>query len=115
MVQFLVDDERSRVALTSMVSCLFARGVYSEDKLAEALTVLGLAETARNLVKSSEAMRDKRWSLKLRTGFDPAKTRIPKRYTEIVTWKGPVDPTYMEALRLAYGQAITGMAAKAPS
>ena len=33
-VQFLADDERERALLTSMVSCLFARNVYTPELLA---------------------------------------------------------------------------------
>ena len=36
-------DEASRAFLTSMVACLFARGVYTEELLAECLKVVGTA------------------------------------------------------------------------
>jgi aldehyde:ferredoxin oxidoreductase len=52
-------------------------------------------------------VRNLRWKLKMQTGFDPMKTRIPKRFAEITTWKGPVDAQYMERLRIAYAQRIT--------
>ena len=41
-VDFLLADESSRCFLTSMVACLFARGVYTEARLAEALAGRGL-------------------------------------------------------------------------
>jgi hypothetical protein len=40
-VEFLISDEASRCLLTSMVSCLFARGVYTEARLAECLKSVG--------------------------------------------------------------------------
>ena len=40
-VDFLMADEASRAFLTSMVACLFARGVYNEELLPECLKVLG--------------------------------------------------------------------------
>jgi aldehyde:ferredoxin oxidoreductase len=41
--------------------------------------------------------------------------RIPKRYSEVVTWKGGIDEAYMNDVRRRYEQAILDMAAKAPA
>ena len=49
VVKFLVDDEKERVMLTNLVSCLFARGVYKPELAAEALACLGYKELADNL------------------------------------------------------------------
>ena len=40
-VDFLVKDEQGRVLLTSMVACLFARGVYTDALLADCLKSVG--------------------------------------------------------------------------
>ncbi len=109
VVKFLVDDEKERVMLTNLVSCLFARGVYKPELAAEALSCLGYKELADNLDGVSDFVRNARWKLKAATGYDPMNTRIPKRFSEIVTWKGPVDPAHMEALRQAYAKAVTAM------
>ena len=42
-------------------------------------------------------------------GFDPMSVKIPKRFLEVETWKGPADPQYLEDLRLAYAGAIREM------
>ena len=104
--QFLLDDETERVMLTNMVACLFARGVYKPERVAEALDCLGYKELAQGLMPASEGVRRERWRLKIATGFDPMATKIPKRFSEITTWKGPVDPDYMEALRKGYAARI---------
>jgi aldehyde:ferredoxin oxidoreductase len=44
-------------------------------------------------------------------GYRPDEVVIPKRYTEITTWKGPVDVDYMDALRRAYAASIMEMGA----
>jgi aldehyde:ferredoxin oxidoreductase len=106
-LKFLLDDERERVMLNNLVSCLFARGVYKPALIAEALDCLGYSTLAATLDATSENVRNLRWKLKMQTGFDPMKTRIPKRFAEITTWKGPVDAQYMERLRIAYAQRIT--------
>ena len=110
VVQFLIDDERERVMLTCLVSCLFAREVYKPDTVAALLACLGYDELAHGLDAAAENARRARWRLKFASGYDPLATRIPKRFAEVVTWKGPVDADYMESLRLAYAKAVRHLA-----
>ena len=51
------------------------------------------------------------WRLKIATGYDPLATRIPKRFSEVTTWKGPIDAVYMEALRQGYARAVAALGA----
>ena len=106
IVAGFVKDEASRCVLTSMVGCLFARGVYTEERLKAALVSLGLQNVADNLATAGEAIQRLRWRLRMRTGCDPMSSKIPKRYTEVVTWKGPIDTVYMEELRRAYAARL---------
>src|SRR5512135_1123247 len=48
-VEFLVQDEKARGFLTSMVSCLFAREVYKESVLADCLNAVGYRNLAENV------------------------------------------------------------------
>ncbi len=109
VVRFLVDDERERVLLTCLVACLFAREVYKPEVVAQVLTCLGLPELAAGIDTAAENARRARWRLKMATGYDPRSTRIPKRFAEIETWKGPVDAAYMEALRAGYAEAVLAL------
>jgi aldehyde:ferredoxin oxidoreductase len=106
IVAGFVKDEASRCVLTSVVGCLFARGVYTEERLKAALTSLGLTSVAENLDKAGEAIQKLRWRLRMRSGCDPLAAKIPKRYSEVVTWKGPIDTAYMEELRQAYATRL---------
>jgi aldehyde:ferredoxin oxidoreductase len=108
-VRFLVDDERGRVMLTSMVSCMFARKVYSVDRVRAALSVLGYNALADTLMQGAEAMQALRWKLKLQTGFTPENVPLPKRFYEVTNWKGQADPDYVNALRTAYTREIRRM------
>ncbi|GAB6127168.1 aldehyde ferredoxin oxidoreductase N-terminal domain-containing protein [Humidesulfovibrio idahonensis] len=101
-----VKDEAGRCVLTSMVGCLFARGVYNAEHLGLALTSLGYQDVAANLDAAGEAIQRLRWRLRMRSGYAPLKAKIPKRYTEVVTWKGPIDAEYMETLRQAYAKKL---------
>ncbi len=109
-VAFLVADEQERVLLTSMVSCLFARKVYTPELLKECLATLGHTALADNLDAMARGIQQKRWQLRLATGFKPAQVQIPKRFREITTWKGKTDPHYLDALMASYARAIEGLA-----
>jgi aldehyde:ferredoxin oxidoreductase len=105
-VRFLAEDEKDRVFLTSMVSCLFARGVYSDEVLSECLKSVGYDELADNMAAVAGAIRKLRWKMRLRTGFRPERISIPKRFSEVTTRRGPVDSRSLEALKQAYGRSI---------
>lgn len=103
---FLMEEERRRVQLTSMVACLFARKLYPEDRLQEALNLLGHEEAAHNLASLSEKVQAMRWRLRFRSGYDPDQVILPKRFFELTTWKGPIDASFLHELAAAYRDAI---------
>lgn len=113
-IDFLVADERDRVLLTSMVSCLFARAVYTKEHLAECLNVLGYTNIADNMESIARQIQQKRWQLRLATGFKPEEVTIPKRFTELTTWKGKTDVKYLNALKSAYAQKINQIGLPGP-
>ncbi len=107
---FLLEDEKDRCFLTSMVACLFARGVYTDDVLADCLKSVGYPALAENMGDVAKEIQQLRWRMRIGSGFRPEQVSIPKRFTEITTWKGPVDRKYLEALKTLYGQRILEMA-----
>lgn len=109
-VTFMVEDEQARCLLTSLVSCLFARGVYGEELIGECLQSVGLNELAGTMGQASARVQQMRWNLRARTGYDPRKARIPKRFMEVVTWKGPQSQEYLDALKQRYAEEIMRMA-----
>ncbi len=113
-IDFLVADERDRILLTSMVACLFAREVYNKEHLAECLDVLGYPGIAANMEPIEHRIQQKRWQLRLATGFKPEAVKIPKRFTELTTWKGKTDVKYLDQLTSAYAQKINQMGAAKP-
>jgi aldehyde:ferredoxin oxidoreductase len=110
-LNFLVDDARDRVVLNCMVGCLFSRGVYTADVLAQALDAVGYGNLNTGLDAVGNQVQRARWRLRLGMGYDPARVKIPKRYSEVITWKGPIDTDYMEALRSGYAARIMEMGA----
>ena len=109
-VEFLVQDELERVFLTSMVACLFARNVYKEELLAQCLQSLGYKTLADNLPRLSRQIQKLRWKTRLATGFDPREVMIPKRFSEVSNWKGPVDEGFLRDLKKAYANRILELA-----
>ena len=109
-VSFLIEEERRRVQLTCMVSCLFARNLYSEERLQECLASVGCKRLAESVVARSTEVQVKRWQLKYLTGYKPENIAIPKRFGEVTTWKGPVDRAFMNAVASEYQGAIRKLA-----
>jgi aldehyde:ferredoxin oxidoreductase len=105
-VEFLVRDEQGRVLLTSMVACLFARSVYTDELLANCLNSLGYTTLADNMQQVAEHIQKLRWRLRLATGFEPATVKIPKRFTEITNWKGNIDVEFLNNLKEEYAKRI---------
>jgi aldehyde:ferredoxin oxidoreductase len=105
-VDFLMVDEPGRVFLTSMVGCLFARSVYTEEELAECLAIVGFSELAGSIPATSENIRRLRWKVRAETGFKPENFSIPKRFYQVKTWKGPIDAGYLDKLKEEYGRRI---------
>jgi len=114
-VDFLVRDEQDRILLTSMVSCLFAREVYKDELLADCLSSLGYTTLADNMQRVAQHIQKLRWRLRLATGFDPAAVKIPKRFTEVTTWKGPIDPKFLKQLKKEYTKRIIELGKEEPT
>ncbi|MGD9577229.1 MAG: aldehyde ferredoxin oxidoreductase N-terminal domain-containing protein [Syntrophorhabdus sp.] len=113
-VDFLLKDERERVLLTSMVSCLFARNVYTNEIVSDCLRSLGYDNLAARLDSISSYAQQLRWNLRFASGFNPDEVTIPKRFGEVTTVKGPIDLSYLNSLKKEYGERIRTLASAAP-
>jgi aldehyde:ferredoxin oxidoreductase len=91
---------------------MFARKVYSEERLQEALRSVGLTGTAEGFEQATRRIQAMRWHLKFRTGFDPSRVAIPKRFKEVVTARGPIDEGYLNELGSLYGKAVADLASQ---
>ncbi len=109
-VGFLLEDERSRVFLTSMVACLFARNVYTPELLGECLRSVGYPLLADRVEAVSQHIQQLRWATRFATGYDPTQIDIPQRFKNVITWKGPIDAHYLKRLKAAYAEKIVEVA-----
>jgi aldehyde:ferredoxin oxidoreductase len=48
--------------------------------------------------------------MRVKSGYRPGTVSIPKRFTEITTWKGPIDGAFLTQLKEEYGKSIMSMA-----
>jgi aldehyde:ferredoxin oxidoreductase len=110
-LDFLINDARDRIVINCMIGCLFSRGVYKEELLAEAMDAVGYGGLNGKIGEIGDRVQRLRWRLRLGMGYDPHKIKIPKRYSEITTWKGPLDTQYMEELRTGYASRIMALGA----
>ena len=110
-VDFLIADEPGRAFLTSMVGCLFARAVYTEEQLEECLMAVGFDTLSGSITKTSEYIRALRWKVRAKTGFNPENFSIPKRFYQVETWKGQIDKNYLDSLKKEYGKRIEAIIA----
>lgn len=109
-IDFLLEDEPGRAFLTSMVSCLFARSVYTNEQLAECLAVSGYQTLADSIEETAEYIRTLRWKVRISTGFNPDNITIPRRFYEVKTWKGRIDGSYLDQVKKEYGRRIMALA-----
>ncbi len=108
-IEFFEKEEIYRCFLCSLVGCLFARGAYSWEKMSEALSSIGLCLDVERCKEIGRKIQRERWKLKFKTGFDPEKVKIPKRFLEVINWKGPIDKDYLLKLKKKYGDYLRNL------
>jgi len=91
VVNELIKENEWRYVLTSLVICLFARRVYKEKIVVEALKAVGIERSVNHLEKLGREIYSRAFEFKFREGFDFNKVRIPRRLFESSTANGKID------------------------
>ncbi len=102
----LLEEERWRQVLTSLVVCLFARGIYTPEIVLKSLATAGFAWTADDLARFAADTLHRKQAFKLREGFDPAALRIPRRILETAPPMGAIDEGFMRRAIEVYAQNV---------
>jgi aldehyde:ferredoxin oxidoreductase len=105
----LLEEERWRQVLASLVVCFFARGVYTPEVIGRALEVAGFPGVDLGRLGTDTLAR--KHAFKVREGFDPAGLRIPRRILETASPHGLIDEGFM---RLAIEAFYAALAPGAP-
>jgi len=96
VVNYLLEEERWRQVLTSLVICLFARGVYTPQVVVEAFKPLGWELSEGDLKEIGRKIHLLKLKYKLGEGFSFEGLRFPKRIFETLTPHGQLDPAFMK-------------------
>ena len=87
----LLAEERWRQVLTSLVICLFARGIYTPEIVQRTLATVGFDRSLEDLNAFGVDTLHRKYAFKIREGFDPMTMRIPRRIMETPSPAGPFD------------------------
>jgi aldehyde:ferredoxin oxidoreductase len=91
----LLVEERWRQVLTSLVICLFARGIYTPEVVQKALATVGFEWSVEDLERLGlETLRHKH-AFKTREGFELTQLRLPRRIFETPAPTGKFDEDFM--------------------
>ncbi len=102
----LLEEERWRQVLTSLVICLFARGVYDLDTVRRALAVAGFERTEEEIRQLGAEVLRQKYAFKEREGFDVTQEPLPARIWETPSPAGPFDEEFLRTTVRAYRQGL---------
>jgi aldehyde:ferredoxin oxidoreductase len=102
IIERIINDEAERIVQTSMVICLFARGVYDLDTLSQALASVGIERSADELRAMGERIYWERIRLRERLGFRARVGEVPQRFYQTPTLRGRLEPGRMAHLLEIY-------------
>jgi aldehyde:ferredoxin oxidoreductase len=95
VAQSLLEEERWRQVLSSLVVCFFARGVYTIDTVRRALSTAGFDCSEDDLLELGADILRRKYAFKVREGFDAERLRIPGRILETPSPLGEVDQDFL--------------------
>ncbi|MDO9517960.1 MAG: aldehyde ferredoxin oxidoreductase family protein [Methanosarcinaceae archaeon] len=102
IVDKLIFEDDIRGVLTSLVICLFARGIYTYDVIIEALATIGIERTEKELVELGRDIFIKKYELKQKFGFDLDDVTFPSRFFETASTNGMIDEARVQNVLSIY-------------
>jgi aldehyde:ferredoxin oxidoreductase len=102
MINEIIKEDNSRGVFNSLVGCLFARGVYTEENIIDSLGAVGIVRTKEDLQELGKRIFDEKYKFKVREGFDLSTARVPGRFYETVSALGKVAPETVEEMLAIY-------------
>jgi aldehyde:ferredoxin oxidoreductase len=103
----LIEEERWRQVLTSLVVCLFARGVYQSDTILDTLRTAGYEWEQSDLTRLGYEVLKNKYAFKQREGFSLEDVRIPSRILETPSPYGPFDMDFIHTALKHYAHIIS--------
>jgi aldehyde:ferredoxin oxidoreductase len=91
IVEYIIEEEDRRSVLNCMISCLFARNVYTFKNIIEALKSIAIEKTEEELKELGKDIFRKKYELKDKFGFKFEQLTLPKRFFEIASTTGKLE------------------------
>ncbi|MBN1486697.1 MAG: aldehyde:ferredoxin oxidoreductase [Anaerolineae bacterium] len=102
----LLKEESWRQVLTSLVVCLFARGVYDIETIINALSAIGIEYSAEEIHQIGKTILKRKHEFKAREGFAFEKIRMPRRIFTIPTHTGAFDEDFLREAITYYAENL---------
>jgi aldehyde:ferredoxin oxidoreductase len=102
----LLEEERWRQVLTSLVICLFARNIYTPEMTQKALASTGFNLSLEELSAIGADTLHRKYDFKMKEGFDLSQIRIPRRIYETTSPLGNIDETFMREAIKEYASKV---------
>lgn len=109
LVNELVEEESWRQVLTSLVLCLFVRGIYKPDLISAALKPLGVEMSEEQLRALGREIYREKLRLKVSMGFNPSELRVPRRIFETPSPHGMVEEGYVRRALERYRELASSL------
>jgi aldehyde:ferredoxin oxidoreductase len=93
----LVAEESWRQVLTSLVVCLFSRGLYTPETITRTLSTVGFKLDEEALRRIGSETLHRKWAFKRREGFTPGTLRVVSRILDTPSPWGKIDPEWMRS------------------
>ena len=78
----IIEEDNSRGVFNSLVGCLFARGVYREENIIDALGAIGIEKTKDDLDDLGKRIFKEKYRFRAKEGFTLSENKISKRFFE---------------------------------
>jgi aldehyde:ferredoxin oxidoreductase len=102
----LLKEERWRQVLTSLVTCLFARGLYTEDVVLRTLASAGIQRTADDLAHFGAETLHLKNEFKRREGFNFENLDIPARIYKTLSPLGYINEEFMRKAIARFAEQV---------
>ena len=106
VVDKLIEEEKWRQVLSSLVVCFFARKVYTPEVIAKAFRPLGIEIDETQLKELGKRIYTEKLKLKCEMGFDIKSLRIPRRIFETETLHGKLDKKFFDEALSYYAKMV---------
>ncbi|MEM2971733.1 MAG: aldehyde ferredoxin oxidoreductase N-terminal domain-containing protein [Candidatus Bathyarchaeia archaeon] len=94
----ICEEEAWRQILNSLVVCLFARGLYTKERIVKALDALGYSLNENDLTRIGWTIYATKQKTKIEEGFSPCTVKVPNRLLETPTPLGKISEQYVQEI-----------------